>query len=736
MAAEAQAKENAVAWPSEPRSYQWKGTLSISNNTWIVLAHCKPRKEDVVLKIKQTQDLNDEEIYHFTESTKTLINIQHTNLLTPVHAFVNKTEIWVIYPRHSGGPLIEALTSHYPNGIPDESIVASILYDVASGLQNLHKQQQCHRNIRAASIHVDIDQGISLLAEFEALRSIRYKDKNQKRDTIVPMERRPFTDPLILREDPKASWYAGDIYAFGITALQLTYGSTPPLNAKSLFQTVLISTDLYDKKCPFSKAFEQLIKDCCAPSLEERISVIKLCEHKFFKNKAEPLSITQYLSHILKSTEKRINSSLQSPPCFDLNSSMQNLQNGIAPETSMESQPSNTVATNASNVAASATKSEQTPNGHNTDNSKDGGTTMTNGGSQSDAVEDPSWTFSTSLKKSDIDMKIQNELNNGTQAVNEDQSTDDQPAQKQPSGPNMHQVPATGFNDPSKQHTATATSTSTSSQPKPYEETKIDLSEVPKKRNYHVSFSENEFSLSTPEPEAAQDANAYDKDKTVQINRFKVEFGSRLSESGTAAGQIEPSLTEEHYDPEAPQHEHSDPEEYPEMQPREDSHSASANEKSTKIRRFIVTPAKPELSADEADDSNNDGNAAAANNNGNQPAPQQQAAPQQPQQPQPQPPPQEPAQQQAAAEVASIPDNTEGGWTPPSADKSTWSAQQCSEWVANLGGAYVAYKEHFVENGIDGAFFAELDDSILTEIIPSALHRRKILSAWGKLQEN
>ena len=98
-------QKNDIPWPSEPKYFQWKGTLSINGSTQNVLAHCKPRKQDVFIKIKQTQD-DDIDIDEFTENTKNLINIKHPNLLTPIHAFVHKSEIWVIYPRHSGGYVI------------------------------------------------------------------------------------------------------------------------------------------------------------------------------------------------------------------------------------------------------------------------------------------------------------------------------------------------------------------------------------------------------------------------------------------------------------------------------------------------------------------------------------------------------------------------------------------------------------------------------------------------------
>ena len=43
-------------------------------------------------------------------------------------------------------------------------------YDIASGLHNLHKQQKCHRNIRAKSIHIDIENGAALLTRFGNLQ--------------------------------------------------------------------------------------------------------------------------------------------------------------------------------------------------------------------------------------------------------------------------------------------------------------------------------------------------------------------------------------------------------------------------------------------------------------------------------------------------------------------------------------------------------------------------------------
>jgi len=92
-------------------------------------------------------------------------------------------------------------------------------------------------------------------------------------------------------------------------------------------QSIKISTDLYRRKCPFSKCFKNLIKDCCANS-KHRISINKLIEHKFFAKIKGKYPIKQYdFGHILKSTEKRINHSLSAPMSLKHANHRKNIQN-------------------------------------------------------------------------------------------------------------------------------------------------------------------------------------------------------------------------------------------------------------------------------------------------------------------------------------------------------------------------------------------------------------------------
>lgn len=110
-----------------------------------------------------------------------------------------------------------------------------------------------------------------------------------RQNTILIQNHNPWIDPLLLLDETKnnGSWYKGDIYSFGITALQLTYGQTPniPMNKNKIFlkgQFQNVGIQSYDKKCPFGKNFESLIQCCCSLQPDERQSVNQLIEHPFF----------------------------------------------------------------------------------------------------------------------------------------------------------------------------------------------------------------------------------------------------------------------------------------------------------------------------------------------------------------------------------------------------------------------------------------------------------------------
>merc|ERR1719204_463455 len=499
--------------------------------------------------------------------------------MTPVHAFVHKSFIWVVYPRHSGGPLIEVLGSHYPNGIPSEPMVAAILYDAAQGLVNLHQQMQCHRSISAQSLHVDVGKGLTLLSNFGELKEIKWKHKQGRRDTMIAPQRHPFTDPLILFGDDRANWYLGDVYSLGITALQLCYGSTPTLATKHNLQGTPISTELYDadRKCPFGSAFKAFVKDCCA-KVEQRTSAKHLLQHKFLRLRADAEQVTTFFKHILKSTEQRINGALQRPQWFPMRADEQDaLSNENVDE-------SNHVLTITPAQAQGHTQhAQQAPTDANALGAEE----------QKQArpdLHDEQWSFSTTFRsKSDLDVQAKAQEQAEQEQLQARAQTEllthiEQPAPQ----PQAQSEPLLGQTPVVEEEKALAHDELS---PQAVSEAVNGKSQ----RKYRISFSESQsdaraaLGLGGAETPAA--ANTV---PPVQVGRFGVSYPSRMSHSEPSqSGQpVEPSETEP-YDPESgSQHSHSS-----QHLQLEEPDKAQGQGQTRQIRRFIISNA--DVSADE-----------------------------------------------------------------------------------------------------------------------------------------
>jgi len=766
----------AAPWPSDPKHYQWKGTITEQNGSWHVLCHCKPRKEDVFLKIRSWKDDSDLDMRKFTDMTKTLINIQHSNLMTPVHAFSYKSDIFVVYPRHSGGPISEVLSSHYPHGIESEDVVASILYDTALGLQNLHNQQQCHRNIRADSLHIDIDEGVTLLSNFGTLKSIKWKRAMGRKNTAVTPDREPFTDPLILLSmDPNATWYTGDIYAFGITALQLTYGQPPILKTTNVLQNQYkITTDLYERKCPFSKSFESLIKDCCGP-LPERISVNKLVEHKFFKGKGKaatcpnPAAIQNFFGHLLKSTEKRINSALDAPP------SLKTLDIDVV-DSSLGSLVGGNENVDDSNQGANALAHIHVsgPSGSASNVASPEMLDAAKGGDTANPEMDDHWSFSTKIDPATLSESLEREQMNSNAnhpdaaglhhpqhgqhppTILENQAVLHQPPEDHKSphrGPSLHNAISTSANgsvsfnsDPAHAHldgTRLTPRQSAQSPLGPPQEVAADF--VPSdevmmsKRNYRFSFSANsesgitESGIAVTGSQLVMSPNSADDTAlggtletttpvpTKTVGRFKVAAG-KMSVT-YSNDNMDLSETNDDYD----------------VEDRQDSYDGdgfmdqgadTATDSAKPSTRFIVSSVDPEM--ENSADEEAEGKETYLSSPGPEDAPNENEPPQkngtyiaaQPPQQHQTPPTHPPAQPPA--------------FTPPNKAKSEWTKEEVSQWVLSLGKAYAPYGQLFVEHGVDGDLLSDEDPQelmdMLKAIMNNKLHQKQITKKWNKLQ--
>merc|ERR1719229_229014 len=139
----------------------------------------------------------------------------------------------------------------------------------------------------------------------------------------------------------------------------------------------------------------------------------------------------------------------------------------------------------------------------------------------------------------------------------------------------------------------------------------------------------------------------------------------------------------------------------------EQQHAANTNQKPK--GRFMVSPAAPERehSADEDADGKSDLSSPGFEDT----SPPQPSSTQQ-------------KQKQINGQIS--PESKE--WIAPDTDKSTWTQEQCSQWVTSLGKAYEYVGPLFIDNGVDGELLSdeELSDpkqleDMLKEIVTNKL---------------
>jgi serine/threonine protein kinase len=196
-------------------------------------------------------DLNRVPIESVRKEVAIQSNMRHENIVPILHTAVvvdakeQDEELWVVMPLYKYS-VSRMLNNRFPQGVKKFESIATILHDVLSALDYLHKQDIVHRDIKGGNILIG-DDGKSRVADF-GISAVLIRDMNARKTF-----RRTFAGslawmaPEVIESKPYGT--GADIWSFGITALELAMGKAPRIEYPPL-KIMLVALQEDPPTCP------------------------------------------------------------------------------------------------------------------------------------------------------------------------------------------------------------------------------------------------------------------------------------------------------------------------------------------------------------------------------------------------------------------------------------------------------------------------------------------------------
>jgi len=240
--------------------------------------------------------------------------VQASEYVVQFHcSFVNEETLWIVMDLQEGS-VRDVLKCKYNQGIDDEVIIATIIYQTLHGIKFLHDQKMIHRDIKAGNILFNKEGNIKL-ADFGVSAILDSKD--DKKQTMVGTWH--WMAPEVI--DP-AEWggydFKADIWSLGITCIELAYGVAPYSEVKPPQVIIYImqnepptldvphvppSTSQTPKS--YSNNFREFVTKCLKRDPRERPTAERMLQHRFFSKTSQTSRMKKALMENLPSLGER-----------------------------------------------------------------------------------------------------------------------------------------------------------------------------------------------------------------------------------------------------------------------------------------------------------------------------------------------------------------------------------------------------------------------------------------------
>ena len=189
---------------------------------------------------------------------ETMSKCYHENVMSYFVSFVTDKELWLVMPLLGAGSLKDVLKSQSPKGLKDESLIASILKQIVSGLQYFHSKNHIHRDIKCDNILMHTN-GRIFLGDFGVSDSIK---RGQKKEEFVGSP--CWMAPEVIQQSEGYDTSA-DIWSLGITAIELTENNVPYQDLPAMKTMMLVlnqPSPSISKYSNWSPEFRAMVDHC------------------------------------------------------------------------------------------------------------------------------------------------------------------------------------------------------------------------------------------------------------------------------------------------------------------------------------------------------------------------------------------------------------------------------------------------------------------------------------------
>jgi len=284
------------------------------NYNKVFMADCKTGdKERVAIKQIDLSQQSKETKEKITKEVMGMSLVQASEYVVQFHcSFVNEETLWIVMDLQEGS-VRDVLKCKYNQGIDDEVIIATIIYQTLHGIKFLHEQNMIHRDIKAGNILFNKEGNIKL-ADFGVSAILASND--EKRQTMVGTWH--WMAPEVIDPGDCGGYdFKADIWSLGITCIELAYGVAPYSEVKPpqviiyIMQNEPPTLDVpHVPPSPsisksYSNNFKEFVAKCLKRDPKERPTAERMLQHRFFSKTSQTPRMRKALMDNLPSLGER-----------------------------------------------------------------------------------------------------------------------------------------------------------------------------------------------------------------------------------------------------------------------------------------------------------------------------------------------------------------------------------------------------------------------------------------------